>query len=267
MSEFDDGMQPQVPITLLSGFLGAGKTTVMQHVLTNNVGLKVGVLVNDVAETNIDSKLLSARKGNSIETVDTLELENGCMCCSLSDEVFTSLDRLLSIAESKKRTYDHIVIEGSGVAEPAKVRENFEEAVNDMAPIMDEVCLHNLVTVVDAADFLRLYEASSLVSAHPELGGEGGESTGLTGATGYGNDVGSSRLVVDLLVEQLECADTVVLNKIDRVSSGELQRLHAIVQTINPLATVHTTEFGKVKFIDALVFALLQENNSQPQYM
>lgn len=246
MSDTNQTEAPQqlVPITLLSGFLGAGKTTVMQHVLTNNVGLKVGVLVNDVAETNIDSKLLSARTGNSIDTVDTLELENGCMCCSLSDEVFVSLDRLLSIAESKQRTYDHIVIECSGVAEPAKVRENFEEAVNDRAPIMDEVSLHNLITVVDAADFLRLYEASSVVNAHPELGGEGGNIDQQM-VTAFASDSGN-RLVVDLLVEQLECADTVILNKTDRVAVDELHRLHAIVQKINPLASVYTTEFGKV---------------------
>ena len=220
---------------------GAGKTTVLQHVLNNNEGVRVGLLVNDVAATNIDAKLLRPTNKPAATTTmglstrfDAIELQNGCACCSLSDELFLSLDRLLSLGEqSEQGQFQHVVIECSGVAEPKKMRENFADAVEDGAPIMDDVLLHNIVCVADAADFLRFYDAGSKVKAHPEIGSEPDNETG-------------DRMVVDLLVEQLECADAIVLNKVDRVTDAEKDKVSGLLRTVNSLATVHATQFGKI---------------------
>ena len=216
----------------------------LQHVLTNNQGIRVGLLVNDVAATNIDAKLLRPSNKPAATTTmglstrfDAIELQNGCACCSLSDELFLSLDRLLSLGErSEQGQFQHVVIECSGVAEPKKMRENFADAVEDGAPIMDDVLLHNIVCVADAAEFLRFYEAGSKVKAHPEIGADANDG---------GNETGD-RMVVDLLVEQLECADAIVLNKVDRVQDGDKDRVTGLLRSINSLATVHPTQFGRI---------------------
>lgn len=116
------------PMTILSGFLGAGKTTTLQNLLTNNEGIKIGIIVNDVASVNIDSKLLSNPNTNSNNIVggeETVELQNGCACCSLADELLTSVEQL---TDGGKRDLDHIVIELSGVADPEAVVKNWKGA-------------------------------------------------------------------------------------------------------------------------------------------
>lgn len=167
--EDEDEDEERVPITLLCGFLGAGKTTMLKHILENRVGLKVGVIVNDVADVNIDAKLVrNQEKGGSdvdaISTSDVVELQNGCICCNASDEMLKSIDWLIQ-RNGDATPYDHIVVECSGVAEPSGVREKFQDAEMDGAIELMEAKLHTMVTVVITAP----YHARDAVSlpAHP----------------------------------------------------------------------------------------------------
>ena len=114
----------KIPIVLLSGFLGAGKTTMLKHILENKAGLRIGAVVNDVAAVNIDAKLTRGVAGMG---EDTVQLQNGCACCSAAEELFVSIEQLVELSEKKGVPYDYIIIEGSGVAEPKLIRERFQE--------------------------------------------------------------------------------------------------------------------------------------------
>ena len=229
-----------IPITLLSGFLGAGKTTMLRHILTNKQGVRVGVIVNDVADINIDAKLVrnQDKAGEGLvdeDAAETFELQNGCACCSVSDELFQSLDRMVARAEERGAPFDHIVIESSGVAEPQQMRERFQEAILEGVGLMDLVQLHTMVTVVDGSTFLDHWESKDLMEDRPELGLDEFQ------------EGGGERQIVDLLVEQAETADLVVLNKSDRVDAKAAAALKDVVGALNPGAQLLATEFGKVE--------------------
>ena len=197
--------------------------------------MKVGCIVNDVASINIDAKLIrndSSRQGqtSTADLTDTIELANGCACCTIVDELFASFDNLLALADKRDSSYDCIILENSGVAEPQNIRDQFLEAAAMGLPLLNRIKLSSLVTVVDSATFIRDYSTRVPVSAHPELG-EGG----------------NLRPVVDLLVEQVECADVVILNKIDMLPSADTaDSLAAIIASLNALARVHRCEQGQV---------------------
>lgn len=225
------------PVSMLSGFLGAGKTTLLRHLLENSTE-KIACIVNDVAAVNIDAKLVrndrnkgrSDQANSTSDLADTIELANGCACCNAQDELFASFEQVLALAAKRGEPYARIVLENSGVAEPQAIRDKFNEAIAAGHPLMDSIYLDTLVTVVDSATFITDYASKSPLAARPELG-EGG----------------NLRPVVDLLVEQVECADFVILNKTDMLDDqAKLDQLVAIVVSLNPLATVIPCQQGKI---------------------
>ena len=246
-----DVVEDKIPITLLSGFLGSGKTTLLREMLQNKGGLKVGVVVNDMAAINIDAKLVKSdtsdqagRKegqrdsvlgGGLLDTSDVLELQNGCACCSASDELLTSVLKLLLVSAEREEPYDRIVIDMSGVAEPKNMRKQFFDASWGGHPALEYAELKNMVTVVDSANFMRSYQSSDDVIDRPDLV-EQDESIMMA----------ADRAIVDLLTEQVEVADYVLLNKADLLAEDKSDQLKAIVTALNPGADVIQCTYGQV---------------------
>jgi len=241
----------KVPISLLSGFLGSGKTTLLQELLTNKGGLRVGVVVNDVASVNIDAKLVRDRSSSGIRTksgegIEFVELENGCACCNASDELMACIAQLLEVAHVGGYKFDRIVIEMSGVAEPKNVRREFQEAMRGGHPVFDFVKLSAMITVVDSPHFFDLFSSKHDVADHVELLGLDEQKISHDEAYDVMKSVEVERKVVDLLVEQVECSNAIILNKIDRVSDDRRHPLREMMTALNGSAEVFECSFGKV---------------------
>lgn len=214
----------KLPVTVLSGFLGAGKTTVLNHVLNNREGLRVAVIVNDMSEVNIDAKLI--RDGGALNRVEEklVEMTNGCICCTLREDLLVEVDRL-----ARAGSFDYLLIESTGISEPLPVAETFVFQDEEGRSLSDLARLDTMATVVDAASFLADFLASEELNER-----------GL--ALGDEDD----RTIVDLLVDQVEFADVIVINKVDRVSPGDLEQLGALLRRLNPEAEIVHASFGRV---------------------
>ena len=213
-----------LPVTVLSGFLGAGKTTVLNHILNNRDGLKVAVIVNDMSEINIDAATVKNEISFNRSEEKLVEMSNGCICCTLREDLLEEVNRL-----AQEGKYDYLVIESTGISEPLPVAETFTFEDENGISLSNIAKLDTMVTVVDALNFLKDYdEARSLQEVGESLGEE------------------DERSVADLLVEQVEFADVLLISKTDLIADTELERLKGILKTLNTEAVQIPIKNGQV---------------------
>ena len=215
----------KLPVTVLSGFLGAGKTTVLSHILNNRENKKVAVIVNDMSEINIDAATVKSEVSLNRSEEKLIEMSNGCICCTLREDLLEEVNKL-----AKEGRFDYLVIESTGISEPLPVAETFTFADEEGVSLSDVAELDTMVTVVDAVNFLKDYQEAKYLKDKGESLGEDDE-----------------RSVADLLVDQVEFADLILISKTDLVTFEDLERLKAILKTLNTDAKIMPIVHGNVE--------------------
>ena len=231
----------KLPVTVLSGFLGAGKTTVLSNILNNRQDRKVAVIVNDMSEINIDSAIVQSEVSLNRSEEKLVEMSNGCICCTLREDLLEEVTKL-----AQDGGFDYLVIESTGISEPLPVAETFTFADENGVSLADVADLDTMVTVVDAVNFLKDYEEAKYLQ-------ETGESLGED----------DERSVADLLADQVEFADLILISKTDLATPAEVERLTAILKTLNTDARIIPISHGQVDLDDVLNTGLFDFERAQ----
>ena len=231
----------KLPVTVLSGFLGAGKTTVLSHILNNRQGKKVAVIVNDMSDINIDASTIKSGVSLNYSNEKLVEMSNGCICCTLREDLLIEVGKFANDGR-----FDYLVIESTGISEPLPVAETFTFADENGGSLGDIATLDTMVTVVDAVNFLNDYEQANDLQDTGESLGEDDE-----------------RSVADLLVDQVEFADVILISKTDLITNNELNKLTTILNTLNTQANIIPISNGHININEVLNTGLFNFERAQ----